>query len=390
MADVRAAFNAFCNVGSAMDQQGFLNLCMACNLLGDELTFTDAVHIFTTAVPSDLVHHGMNFNQFVIALKQLAAKRNCAFSTLALQINARIQAAQPVTNLCPTPPLEPRSSPPSPASTRYSSASNTPRSCVSSALSRAENVVTMSVIEFEYICEQLRTNQLLGPPAANALEEAAGVSQNKMPSAIGNMAKGLREKMLETRNVSVPVLEKLQHELDDLHKSIMEKDKTIGNLRKQVARLNIEQKNAPSKEEENERRSSSVSLKLSQRRVSSRSQGHRRSARLERRLDCNSVGLLHEAYTSFSAGAEGINDKTFVQLCMEAHLVNKEFTSKDAHRIFGYVAKHDDYGYLGITYAQFKAALDMIAEHKHMDVSIVSDAICSIEEEQRQAVHWQS
>jgi len=394
MADIHAAFVFFCGDISSMNQQRFTSFCTDCDLVGEQLTVTDIEHIFAKAVPSQSISRKINFNQFVIALQQLAAKRECTFSVLASLIDEGRKRAQAKGKLCPMPPLEPRSSTSSPASTKYCSAKNTPRSSASSA----PELVTISRADFECICEQLRTNQLLGPPAANALEEAAGISQKKSPSSVGNIAKGFRGKMADARELDE---QSLQHKLEELHKTMKQKDKTIDPLRKGVCSLPSECRSSSSsassrrqsftshhmdksRGEHTDHTISNISLKLSQRRISCASRSRRLSTQLER----NPVGLLHETYISLSSGPDGVQMNTFVQHCRDAHLVDKAFTSKDAQRVFGDVANKDDYGYFGITFAQFKSVLELIAEHKCIDVTNVSDAVCLVGEEQQQMEHW--
>jgi len=393
MADIHAAFVFFCGDISSMNQQRFTSFCTDCDLVGEQLTVTDIEHIFAKAVPSQSISRKINFNQFVIALQQLAAKRECTFSVLASLIDEGRKRAQAKGKLCPMPPLEPRSSTSSPASTKYCSAKNTPRSSASSA----PELVTISRADFECICEQLRTNQLLGPPAANALEEAAGISQKKSPSSVGNIAKGFRGKMADARELDE---QSLQHKLEELHKTMMQKDKTIDLLRKEVSRSPSERRSS-SPSASSRRQSltsnhmgksvadhtiSNISLKLSQRRISCASRSRRLSTQLER----NPIGLLHETYTSLSSGTDGVQMNTLVQHCRDAHLVDKVFTSKDAQRVFGDVANKDDFGYFGITFAQFKSALELISEHKRIDVMNVSDSVCLVGEEQQHMEHWQN
>jgi hypothetical protein len=359
------------------------------------LTEEDIDHIFARAVPHGSISRKINFNQFVMALQQVAAKRECPFTCLASLIDGgRKHSRALVTKLLPAPPTAPRSGPSSPASTKYCSAKSTPRSIASSA----PDDVTIPRADFERICEQLRTNQLLGPPAASALEEAAGTLQKESRSPVGHLAKELRGKMVDARELNV---QHLECKLEELRKTMMQKDKTIDLLREEVSKLPSERSSAASSRrpsssaassrrpslapvEQTEQMYSDLSVKLTQRRISCASQSRRHSTPLEK----NPVGLLHETYTSLSSGPEGVHMRAFVQLCKDAHLVDKAFTSKDAQRVFGEVAKKDDYGYFGISFAQFKSALELVAEHKRMDVTKVSDAVCLIGEEQHQMEHW--
>jgi hypothetical protein len=392
MADVRAAFVYFCGGDSLMDKQRFVTFCKDCDLVGEQLTVTEIDHIFSKAVPYQAISRKINFNQFVMALQQLAAKKDCTFSVLASLINEGRERAQAISKLSPTLPLEPRSSTSSPASTKYSSSRSTPRSTISSA----SDYVTICRADFERICEQLRTNELLGPPAATALEEVAGISLREWGSSVGNMAKGLRNKMLDARELDVQAL---QHKLDELRDTMAQKDKTIDLLKKEVSELPSDRRlsspgaiarrqsmasNPP--EDHTEQRASKLSLKLSQRRISCSSRSRRLSTQLER----NPIGLLHETYTSLSNGPDGVQMNTFVQHCRDAHLFDKAFTSKDAQKAFADVARKDEYGYFGIEFAQFKSALELVAERKGVDVTKVSDAVCLVGEEQHQMVHWQS
>merc|ERR1712039_661307 len=54
-----------------------------------------------------------------------------------------------------------------------------------------------SSAEFSRICNEMRTNKLLGPAAADALEAAAGMRQGASPQ--GGPAKDLREKVADER-----------------------------------------------------------------------------------------------------------------------------------------------------------------------------------------------
>jgi hypothetical protein len=383
MADIHAAFVFFSNGTSLMDRQSFLSFCTDCDLQGDQLVGNDIEQVFSKVVPKDSITKKINFNQFVLALQQLADKRTCSLSFLASLIAEARERAQVSKKLHPVPPSEPRSSASSPASTKYCSAMSTPRSSVSSG-----SEVTMSRADFDSICEQLRTNQLLGPPAVHALEEAAGLSKHGARFSVGNKAKALRAKMVDVRELDS---ESLIQKLEELHETMMQKDNTIGLLRKEVSGLRSEQTSlSPTTSSRrcssasNGPATSNISVKLTQRRISCSSRSRRLSTQLQR----NPVGLLHEAYTSISNGPNGVEMKTFVQLCVDAHLVDKAFTSKDAQRVFGEVANKDEYGYFGISFAQFKSALELVAEHKSIDVTEVSDAVCSVGEEQHQMVHW--
>merc|ERR1712196_380659 len=131
-----------------------------------------------------------------------------------------------------------------------------------------------------------RTNQLMGPPAAAALEEAAGVLQKESRSPVGNLAKELRGKMVDARELNV---QNLQCKLEELRETMMQKDKTIDRLREEVSRLPSERSSAASSRrpslapvEQTEQTYSDLSVKLTQRRISCSSQSRKHSTQLEK------------------------------------------------------------------------------------------------------------
>lgn len=90
--------------------------------------------------------------------------------------------------VAPAPPEKPREGPPRP---------NLPN-----GINGAADFVKLPSAEFIRICSQLRTNQLLGAAAADALETAAGISEPQSPQS--QKAKTLRSEVAENREEDPP------------------------------------------------------------------------------------------------------------------------------------------------------------------------------------------
>jgi hypothetical protein len=207
---------------------------------------------------------------------------------------------------------------------------------------------------FEGICQQLRTSELLGPPAAKALEEAAGVkgAASSPPSA---KATELRTKVADSREKDLETaLAKSKAEVEELRKVVAQKDEAIAQMKRDAGRSSVA--SAQPKEEGEAKRPSKGP----------------ESQRPSVTAAAAPAGSLQEAFSAFTGKKSDMDGKTFAKLCKDCKLLDKKFTATDVDLIF---AKVGTKGQRTISFAQFNAALEHVATKKGTSVEDVSSQV---------------
>jgi hypothetical protein len=397
MANIRPVFIAYCSENSEMDGSGFARLCKDSNLLDNHLTASDVDMIFAKFASTD--DRQLNFNQFVVALEHLAVHKRCSLYSIELMIQepnhgatadmanshddnrqlSPVPPQEPVSPLSPRPrcvkkPVSPLSSrPQTPTTMAYLQEATT--RVVSRASSCQDQYLFISFTDFEKICRRLRTNELFGPPAADALEEAVGLSRGKSQSMVGNKAKRFRSMLAEARVAEAGTSSKGQHEIDTSHFAGSDEGSAtgIGDGCKQ------ETLDRPCPQAYDRRHSTSQLVYSDESFPGSRSNSKRpasaRSSSCSSRPEARSVhsllGIFHQRFCSSEDRKIEVDGQLFVQLCKDCDIVNSSFMSTDAERIFRRVAT----GQCRVTFAQFREALDHAARKKGASVDVLTDGM---------------